>query len=174
MFFRKVSWKIHSLLVQIRFSFSPNVDIKKLTYIPFSSYICVSKKSNLSIESIKISENCKIVGRDDAKIKIGNNVYLNSGCQIVAHKSIIIGDSVQMGQNVMVLDHDHLFIAGDGIQNDKFKCDEIIIEDNVWIGANTIILKGVHVGRNSIIGAGSVVTKNIDAGSVFIQKRQSI
>ena len=139
MIFRKILWKIHSFLVLVRFAFSSNVKIKKLKYIPFSSYIDVSNKSDLSIESIKISENCKIVARDEAKIRIGFNVYLNSGCQIISHKCIMIGDFVQMGQNVIILDHDHEFVVGKGIQNEKFKCDDIIIEDNVWIGANTII-----------------------------------
>lgn len=51
---------------------------------------------------------------------------------------------------------------------------EICIEKNVWIGAGVIITKGVNIGENSIVAAGSVVTKDIPANTVFIQKRESL
>ncbi|MBZ4299525.1 hypothetical protein LAJ56_16345 [Streptococcus pneumoniae] len=55
----------------------------------------------------------------------------------------------------------------------KFKTAPVMIGENVWIGANSIVLKGVSIGENSVVAAGSVVTKDIPADTIFIQKRLS-
>lgn len=90
-----------------------------------------------------------------AEIKIGKHCGF-SGTRIWAAKRIIIGDNVRCGANSYITDtdsHSDDYRAG--------KDSEVIIEDNVWIGMNVIVLKGVRIGKNSVIGAGSIVTKNI-------------
>ena len=84
-----------------------------------------------------------------------------SGVTIWCFKKITIGNHVRVGANVTIMD-------GDAHQNDPRAGvnSPIVIEDNVWIGANVMILKGVHIGRNSLVGAGSVVTKDIPANVV--------
>ena len=68
----------------------------------------------------------------------------------------------------MIFDHDHDY------KNDmkKFIRKEITIGNNVWIGANTIILKGVKIGDNVVIAAGSIINKNLDSNSMFYQKKE--
>lgn len=97
--------------------------------------------------------------KEHAIIQIGDNCGF-SGCSIVANKSVYIGNNVIVGANTMIGDRDD---HADIYQSDP---QEVVIEDNVWIGMNCIILKGVTIGKNSIIGAGSVVTKNIPANSI--------
>lgn len=81
-----------------------------------------------------------------------------TGVTIWCFEKITLGNNVRVGANVTIMD-------GDAHQDDPRSGENspITIEDNVWIGANTIVLKGVTIGRNTLIGAGSVVTKSIPA-----------
>lgn len=107
-----------------------------------------------------INHRCIIsTGCENAVIRIGNYCGM-SGCSIVADREVVIGNHVTIGANTIIGDrddHPELFHSEPA---------SIIIEDNVWIGMNCIILKGVHVGRNSIIGAGSIVTKDIPSNTI--------
>lgn len=96
----------------------------------------------------------------EAEIKIGNNVGV-SGCTI-SGKNIKIGNNVLLGSGVLITDSDahpiHPQLRHDG---HYIISAPIIIEDDVFIGARSIILKGVTIGKGSVIGAGSVVTKDV-------------
>ena len=95
-----------------------------------------------------------------AELKIGNNCGF-SGTRIWAAKSVEIGNNVRCGANTFITDSDaHTDDSRAG------KDAPVVIEDNVWLGAGVMVLKGVHIGRNSVIGAGSVVTHDIPANVV--------
>jgi acetyltransferase-like isoleucine patch superfamily enzyme len=88
-------------------------------------------------------------------ILIGNNSGF-SGTVVGAFKFIKIGRNVKCGANTLITDSDwHLEDSRSG------EPEEVIIGDNVWLGVNVIVLKGVTIGNNSVIVAGSVVTKSI-------------
>lgn len=110
--------------------------------------------------------------RSNAKLKIGNNVSLNYNDMIVCHEKITIGNDVQLSPNVQIYDHDHDYKAG--LKKMKYKTAPVEIGNEVWIGANSIILRGTTIGDNAVIGAGSVVKGNIPAGTVFVQKREKM
>ena len=98
---------------------------------------------------------------NNATIEIGNNCGF-SGTVIGAFKSIYIGNNVRCGANTLITDSDwHL---NDNRINPKPL--PIIIEDNVWLGINVVVMKGVTIGKNSIIGANSVVTKSIPSNVI--------
>jgi len=105
---------------------------------------------------IGINRPCSISTlRADARIRIGNNCGF-SGTIIGAASSIFIGNNVRCGANTLITDNDwHL----DDIRSDEPK--PIVIHDNVWLGEGSKVLKGVEIGKNSVIGAGSVVTKSV-------------
>lgn len=102
------------------------------------------------------------------KLTIGNGVFFNNNCSITCLNEITIADSVSIGNNVVIVDHDHDFRNADG----GFKSCPISIGSKVWIGANVTVLKGVNIGDNSVIAAGSVVTKDIPANTVYIENRK--
>lgn len=98
--------------------------------------------------------------KKNATIQIGNNCGF-SGTVIGSAKFIKIGDNVRCGANTMITDSDwHTEDPRTGI--DKV----VIIENNVWLGYGVKVLKGVHIGENSLIGAGSIVTKDIPANVI--------
>ena len=102
-----------------------------------------------------------------AELSIGNNVGMSS-TRIWAHDSVAIGDNVKIGACVLVTDTDAhpMDYMARRTSNEGTKSAPIVIEDDVWVGAHSIILKGVTIGARSIIGAGSVVTKSIPADCV--------
>lgn len=100
-------------------------------------------------------------------IQVGDDVTLGTGAILLASKSqIIIGSKVMFGPKVTIVGGDHnTSVIGKfmyDVHNKRPEDDQdIFIEDDVWVGARAIILKGVRVGRGSIIAAGSVVNKNV-------------
>jgi acetyltransferase-like isoleucine patch superfamily enzyme len=104
------------------------------------------------------------------KVLIGNNVGMSAPC-IFAHQLIVIEDNVKIGAGSTLLDSDahstNFMERRPGGNDTKNKVNKAItVEQDVLIGMNCIILKGVTIGARSIIGAGSVVTKNIPPDSI--------
>ena len=93
-------------------------------------------------------------------IMIGDNFYANFGCVILDCNLVKIGNNVQLGPNVQIYTATHPINIKERISG-KEMAYPITIGDNVWIGGSSIILPGIIIGNNSVIGAGSVVTKNI-------------
>ena len=108
-------------------------------------------------------------------IIIGNHVGISSAC-IWIKERIVIGNHVNIGGNCTIMDTDvhqldYLVRRGEKPANPNVpstivQSAPVTIEDDVWIGANCLILKGVTIGARSVIGAGSVVTKSIPADSI--------
>lgn len=112
-----------------------------------------------------------------AEISIGDNVGM-SATRMWIRQKLTIGNNVNVGANVLLIDNDCHQIDYRMRRHDASKhfspeelhdcvhSSPIIIEDDVWIGAHTLVLKGVTIGARSIIGAGSVVTKSIPADCI--------
>jgi len=103
----------------------------------------------------------------EAQIIIGNNVGMSS-TRMWIHDRLIIGNNVKIGGGVLLIDTDchPMNYEVRRTSNAGTESAPIVIEDDVWVGAQSIILKGVTIGARSIIGAGSVVTKDIPADCI--------
>ena len=103
----------------------------------------------------------------NAQIRIGDNVGMSS-TRIWIHEGLTIGNNVKIGGGVLLIDTDcHPFDYSVRRNSNEGTCSApIVIEDDVWIGAQSIVLKGVTIGARSIIGAGSVVTKSIPSDCI--------
>jgi len=112
---------------------------------------------------------CLSVIYPEGEIIIGNNTGI-SGASICAAKSVKIGDNCLIGANVTISDFDFHSLNPVGRRYNTSKeaigCKPVVIEDNVWLGLNVIVLKGVTIGKNSVIAAGSIVTKSIPSNCV--------
>ena len=98
-------------------------------------------------------------------VHMGNQVYANFNLTLVDDTDIFIGDNVMFAPNVIIDTATHPIRPDIRRKQAQFNLP-VVIEDNVWIGAGAIILPGVRIGENSVIGAGSVVTKDIPANVV--------
>lgn len=96
----------------------------------------------------------------NAVVEIGDKTYINHDSEIRCRERITIGNNVSIAYNVLIQDSDY-HTTYDENGNPKPQTLPVVIEDNVWIGANAIILKGVTVGEGTIVAAGSVVTKSV-------------
>lgn len=135
--------------------------------ISYDSRSNISLKTNVVCEKgSKITFAKGACSRGEAVIRadaggqlyIGENTFINVYSNICARESITIGNNVLIANGVTIVDHDHCVPITD---MNKFVSKPIIIDNNVWVGSNATILKGVHIGRNSVVAAGAVVTKSI-------------
>jgi acetyltransferase-like isoleucine patch superfamily enzyme len=127
----------------------------------------VTINSGLKYNSITGDNSCNINISKKGEIIIRNNVGI-SNCSITSWKSIIIDDDVLIGSGCIIVDTDFHTISFNQRKLCKnVKCSTVHIEKGVFIGAKSIILKGVTIGKYSVIGAGSVVTKNIPSNEIW-------
>jgi acetyltransferase-like isoleucine patch superfamily enzyme len=98
-------------------------------------------------------------------IQIGQRTAIMNGCEIIACSSIVIGADCRIGPHTLIYDADFHGLAPE-VRNELGKTAKVRLEDNVWIGSRSIILKGVTIEKDSVVAAGSVVTKNVIAGSI--------
>jgi len=99
-------------------------------------------------------------------IKVGKNFYANFNCVILDVNTVEIGDNVMFAPNVQIYTAGHPIDATLRVEEGIEFGHPITIGDNVWLGGGVIVCPGINIGENSVIGAGSVVTKDIPANVV--------
>lgn len=98
---------------------------------------------------------------------IGNRVSISGRATLTAAKSITIEDSVLIAQGVYMCDHTHAIDRDVPVRDQGITgLAPIVIKEGAWIGQNAVIMPGVTIGRSSVVGANSVVTKDVPARSV--------
>lgn len=102
------------------------------------------------------------------KVFIGDNSVIGRHCMITAKNLIRIGSNVLIGAYVQVIDHNHGMAAGTPIREQRAEIGEVVIGNDVWIGAGAKILANVHIGDGAIIGSNAVVTTDIPANSIAV------
>lgn len=145
-------------------------DIKQFTFMSLANSLPKNQLFDkcrcifVRFSGSKVGKGCEIrtpfENRGAKNIEIGNNVFINSGVRFAGKAKIKIGNKVMIGPRVQLETTNHeLNLNHEGLRPPYGK--DIIIEDNVWIGAGAIILPGVRIGKGSVIAAGAVITKNV-------------
>lgn len=122
--------------------------------------------------NVRLSRNSDFI---NSNISIGNNVYIGSRASFIASIAHIhIGNNVMFGPNVTIRGGDHrIDIVGkfmiDVKETEKLEENDqdVFIDNDVWVGCNVTILKGVRIGEGSVIAAGSIVINNIEPYSIY-------
>jgi acetyltransferase-like isoleucine patch superfamily enzyme len=142
------------------------IDIRNKKNITFGNGFTTGKNCRLEVELKTFSKNKILI--------IGDNVQINDFVHITASSKVFIGNNVLIASKVYISDTSHGAYKGYDISSPFQAPDKrdifsipVIIEDNVWIGDGVCILPGVTIGFGSIIGANSVVTKDVDSLSIY-------
>jgi acetyltransferase-like isoleucine patch superfamily enzyme len=121
----------------------------------------INKGGEIHTGNCQFYEGVRLEIGKGAVLQIGNGTYLNRNTLIVTQASVEIGKDCRIAWDVVIMDSDLHPIVGKVMENKP-----VIIEDHVWVGCRSIILKGVRIGKGAIIAAGSVVTKDIPAFTI--------
>lgn len=141
------------------------VQIGKKTYIGKGVLIANTSKVKIG-NHVRITNHSVINGANNGGTYIGNYVAINRNCWITGGGSIKIMDYAQMGPNCNILSSNHSFKRDELIFNQGSVDKPVLIKEDVWLGANVVVLPGVTIGEGAVVGAGSVVTKDIEPYSI--------
>lgn len=181
-------YKIRGMKIELEFPvfFHPKARIiirNKNAKIKFNNNCLIAKNCKIIIDengklelgkNVVLLENCYIEIGKDANLKIGNKTFLNELCRIVCLEYVDIGENVAIGPDVYIFDNDHIMEKDKMVEWDQFKSSKIEIEDNVWIGAKSIILRGSKIKHNSVIAAMSVVKFEVKENNLFYINKEKI
>lgn len=106
--------------------------------------------------------------KPNPKIYIGDNTVIGRHCMLTAKNMIRLGNNVLMGAYVQVIDHNHGSKAGQIIREQQAEIGEVVIGNDVWIGAGVKVLMNCHIGDGAIIGTNSVVTSDIPPNAIAV------
>lgn len=175
-FIRKI--RVSFFYFGIKFLYGKQIKIGKIFFSGRFVLDINADKFSIEIKNVVFRDNCKIRIRKDAELYIGEQVFFNSNCSINCMEKVEIGDNTQFGESVKIYDHNHKFNDPELLIKDQgFSVDAVKIGKNCWIGSNTVILKGVEIEDNVVIGANCVISQNIpefslvkNNGSLHIEK----
>jgi maltose O-acetyltransferase len=107
----------------------------------------------------------ELVAERGGILEIGESTFVNYGCSIAATELVRIGPRCNIGTYVIMMDNDYHRLEPER-RNEMPPSAPIILEENVWLGGRAIILRGVTIGAHSVVGAGSVVTRDVPPRTV--------
>lgn len=160
-----LSSKIRIIHLKLKY---PNIIIKGTTYIARNCEIICVDGGKMILNNAHINYGSFIFCSKSAEINIESS-YIGMNAVIVAVTKIIIKNNCEIAEMVVIRDQDHKHNLTDiPINKQGFKSTPIIINENVWIGAKATILKGVEIGKNSIVGTNAVVNKSFSSSSIIV------
>lgn len=140
-----------------------------------NNYLDISPSAKVFFnENTYINESNNLALKKDSTFIVGKNTYITRATIAVLEK-VEIGENCILGEGLKIFDHNHQVSTNPfAVSKTEFNTAPIKIGNNVWTGANCIILKGVTIGDNVILGAGCVIHKDIPANSIIINKQEHI
>lgn len=163
---RKVFW-VEPVLRSVCAEVGPGLRAECLPYIRGVGRLALGARVNLSGRSSYYFMHGM---PEPPRITIGDHTFVGNGCTFSAGREIRVGAHCLISALVRIHDNDgHPLDAERRRRGEPIGHAEVapvIIEDNVWIGAGATILKGVHIGRDAVIGTGAVITHDVPAGAI--------
>jgi acetyltransferase-like isoleucine patch superfamily enzyme len=141
----------------------------KRVYIASGAKLIATRSESISIGDDTFILEGSLLYPYGGFIKIGSRCSLNPYCVVYGHGGLEIGNDVLIATSCIFIPANHVHTSPNlPIRSQGLECKGIKIEDDVWLGARVTVLDGVSIGKGSVIGAGSVVTKTIPAYSIAV------
>src|SRR5437879_6182204 len=121
----------------------------------------INEGGEIYVENCHFYPGVRLEVGEQAILRIGKGTYLNRNTVVVANALVDIGRDCRIAWDVVIMDSDLHALPGEELQHKP-----VVLEDRVWVGCRSIILKGVRVGAGAIIAAGAVVTKDVPPNTV--------
>lgn len=155
-----------------RFYKNPHNQIHPTFKVGGNNYFDISSGARITIdENVFINESNNLAIKKDCQLLIGKNTYITRAT-IAGFEKIEIGENCILGEGLKVFDHNHQYTKVPfSVSKTEFSTAAVKIGNNVWTGANCIILKGVTIGDNVILGAGCIIYKDVPANSIITNKQ---
>lgn len=173
---RHLLFKLNSISATLRSSYYANLIVLeggkagKGLNIRAGGRINIYKGGKAEVgNNLVLAEGAQIFVGPKGYLKIEDNVFIGRSTSVIANGRITIGANTEIAHDVTLIDSDHEFQNKEKINSTNLglgKIGHITIGNDVWIGANAVILKNTEIGQKAVIGAAAVVTKNISANSV--------
>lgn len=184
-------WKLHSFIIKFVLALY-GVKVGKRFYIEGIPKLKIrGRPDNIVIgEQVSILGDIDLRNREDGRIKFCNNVTVEGNCRFVAARAglleigegsivaagailngggnLIIGKKCIVGPRCSINANEHVFKRDIPVREAGFIHEAVIIEDDCWLSANVVVVKGVTLAEGSIVGASSVVTKNTEPYSINV------
>ena len=154
-----------SLMYPGRFSF------KLRSAISPAAHFKIGDKGRIVLgDRVAVRRNSELSVAEYGELTVGNRCFFNNNVHIACHEKITIGDGTRFGPGAKAFDHDYDY---KDFQSGKHITSPIIIGNNVWIGANAVLLRGTQLGDGCVVAAGCVVKGIYPPNSLIIQKRHT-
>ena len=164
-----IGWKLKIVLLKIRHG--KNVSLKWSDRIAFSTKFRINGSGRIILgDNVKLNSCVKLNVTDGGEICLEGNNFINEGTGLYARSKILVHKNTMFGPDVKIYDHDHDYRSEK--VNKTFKQDEVEICSNVWIGANSIILRGSTLEDGCVIAAGTIVRGNVPSKTLYYTKRE--
>lgn len=139
------------------------------------NFFDISQNATFNIEeNVIINQSNFITVKSGAKLNIGKNTYITRAT-ISCLGEISIGENCILGEGMKIFDHNHQYIKNPfSVSKTEFNIGKVKMGNNVWTGANVVILKDVTIGDNVILGAGCVIHKDVPDNSIIINKQDQM
>lgn len=136
------------------------------------NFLDISPDANFQIgKNVMINQSNFITVKPNAKMTIGDNTYITRAT-ISCLGEIEIGENCILGEGMKIFDHNHQYTKKPfSVAKTDFNIGKVKMGNNVWTGANVVILKDVTIGNNVILGAGCVIHKDVPDNSIIINKQ---
>lgn len=117
-------------------------------------------------EDIRIKTGVFLKNPDE--ILLGNRISIQENCLLSGYGGLRLGNDISIGAGTMIFTSEHDYQPKGIIRSNPILKKDVTLEDNIWIGAKVTILGGVKIGKNSVIGANSLVNKDVEPNSVYV------
>jgi acetyltransferase-like isoleucine patch superfamily enzyme len=148
----------------------PRSYLHALRLVHYFSYSHVRERGRMQVgPGTGLAPNVSL--RNGGRISIGHHSHIGERCYLWAGDStgrIVIGDHVSLAPEVFITASDYRFVAGRPFREQPKRERDVVIGNDVWLGARVVVTAGVTIGHGCIVGAGAVVTRDLPPGSIAV------